>query len=101
MTDQATIHTAALLRLQIAVAALQEVSGPIAETRADLLEMVRRDPENASLAETAGRLDGLSALVSAALEIAWGGRTEIPEPLHPTALMPPEDAERILQLVRS
>jgi hypothetical protein len=82
MTDLTEAYTAAMIRLQVAVAALQEVSGPIVATRADLLGMVRRDPENANLAETAARLDGLSALVTAALQIAWGARTDIPMPLQ-------------------
>jgi hypothetical protein len=101
MADLTEIHTAAMIRLQVAVAALQEVSGPIEGTRADLLEMVRRDPENANLTETAARLDGLSALVTAALQIAWGARTDIPLPLQRELPVHLDVAEKHLAAVRS
>ena len=101
MADLTEIHIAAMIRLQVAVAALQEVSGPIEATRADLLGMVRRDPENANLAETAARLDGLSALVTAALQIAWGARTDIPLPLRRGLPVYLDVAEKHLTAVRS
>jgi hypothetical protein len=101
MADLTEIHIAAMVRLQVAVAALQEVSGPIEGTRADLLGMVRRDPENANLAETAARLDGLSALVTAALRIAWGARADIPLPLQRGLPVYLDVAEKHLAAVRS
>ena len=104
MTDQDTIHAATLIRLQLAVTALQAVSGPINDLQANLREMARRDPENASLAEEAARLEGIPGIISAALQIAFGARTKIPEELHTAVYalrMEIDTAERFLVQVRA
>ena len=104
MADQYTIHAATLIRLQLAVTALQAVSGPINDLQANLREMASRDPENANLAEEAARLDGLPSIVSAALQIAFGARTKIPEELHTgvySLRMEIDTAERFLEQVQS
>ena len=104
MTDQNTIHLATLIRLQIAITALQVASGPVADVRVNLRGMARRDPENTLLAEVAASLDGLSETMSAALQIAFGARNDIPAELQTAVFalrmeVDVTEAERVLTLV--
>jgi len=94
-----TVHAGTLIRLQVTTNCLQMASHIVSQAAFDLQRPDRLDPTD--FAEMQQKLAELAPLISAALQIAWGGQTTIPEKLVMNSAILNEDrreqAERFLQ----
>lgn len=94
-----TIHAAAMLRLQVCVNTLQKAS-VLADTLIDLEEIAARHPDE-PWDEILPRLEGLPALIIAALQISWGGSSDVPPEVQMSTIPDLADAKRLLEFPRN
>jgi len=98
------IHVATLMRLQVVHNALERVSGSIGNAVLDLPAVARRltalgeTGMAGDITEMRDTLNAVRPLISAALDIARGARSEVPPELRGSLIPDPRAVARYLEI---